>query len=230
MGEEMSEHGGGLRPERTLRQRVWKWGGLFMAGLLLALLLDSPLYHWLRTQEIFRDGSQLFKNFGYLPLWLIAALALFLHDLPLQGLKGWRAVCGRAGFLAGSALFSGLLAEILKLIIRRERPQGTLFTESVFRGWSGAWWKSNDFGTPSSHAAVAFGAAWALWFIFPRARLVWLLAATGCGVSRIVHEAHLPSDIYLAAGLALGIALWLRPRFILNNGGFMLPPTPPAGV
>ncbi len=197
---------------RRLRERIIGCCVLFLIGLLVILVLDARLFHWLNSlRHSFRDDTlEMFKSFGFFGFWVLAALGLVMQDLPLQGLRGWQAVFRRAGFLLLAALGSGLAAEILKLIIRKERPQGPLFSEPIFRAWTGDWWKSNDLSTPSSHAAVAFGAAWALWFLFPRPKLVWLFLATACGLSRVVEGAHVPSDIYLAAWLAFAFTYWLR--------------------
>lgn len=197
---------------RRLRARIIGGCVFFLVGLLFVLALDSTLFHWFRSmRDRFSDNFlELFKAFGFWGFWVLAAAGLILQDLPLQGLRGWQSVFRRAGFLLSSALLSGFAAEILKLFIRRERPQGALFSDSTFRAWSGDWWKSNDLSTPSSHAAVAFGAAWALWFLFPRPKLVWFFLACACGFSRIVESAHLPSDIYVAAWLSFVVTYWLR--------------------
>lgn len=197
---------------RRLRGRIIGCCVVFLLGLLFILALDARLFHWINSwRHSFRDDTlEMFKSFGFYGFWLLAAVGLVLQDLPLQGLRGWQAVFRRAGYLLASALGSGLIAEILKLIIRKDRPQGPLYQEPIFRAWSGEWWKSNDLAMPSSHAAVAFGAAWALWFLFPRPKLVWLFLATACGLSRVVEGAHSPSDVYVAAWLAFVIAYWLR--------------------
>ncbi len=152
---------------------------------------------------------QLSKEFGFIFFWVIAAVAVLIQDCPgLSFTKNYQ----RAALLFGSALLGGFAAEALKLFIRRERPQTLLFSESVFREWSGEWWKSNDLSTPSSHAAVAFGAAWALCIIFPRPRVVWFAMAGLCGISRVVQQAHLPSDIYIAAVISYFICQYLAKK------------------
>lgn len=212
---------------RHLRARIVGGAILFIVGLLLIVAVEAPLYHWLRSlrDSIGTNMLELFKSFGFWGFWVLAAAALVMQDLPNQGLRGWQAVFRRAGFLLGSALMSGLAAEILKIFIRRERPQGALFQHSIFRAWSGDVLRSNDLSTPSSHAAVAFGAAWALWFLFPRPKLVWFALACACSFSRVVEEAHLPGDIYIAAWLSFVVAYVLR-RVLgiereakLNGGG-----------
>ena len=106
---------------------------------------------------------------------------------------------------------SGLAAELLKMVIRRGRP-AAVFEGYGFQGWEGAWWNTAALGLPSSHAAVAFGAAWSLLRLSPRGGPVAVAIAFGCGVTRILDRAHFISDVALAAGLAWFITavLWQR--------------------
>ena len=111
-----------------------------------------------------------------------------------------------------SAGLGGLIAEFLKLIIRRERPIDQ--EVYVFRAFSERAWSTSGLGLPSSHAAVAFGGSLALITIFPTLRWPALGMAIGCGFTRISSGAHYPTDV--AAGALVGCfanylaGLWLR--------------------
>ena len=190
---------------------------LFEIGLLICFWLEVPFFYNLAKLahiKIINNIFDLLKEGGFYFTWIIVCCAILLIDLPKR-VKGSYNFIRRAVFLFTSSLVSGLVAEILKIVIRRERPEPLYFTGGNFRGWVGAWWKSNDLGTPSSHAMVAFGAAWALCIMFPQARIIWIFIGVGCALSRMVQQAHLLGDVYIAAVLSYVIVQFLA-RKILN--------------
>lgn len=178
-----------------------------LAGLLfwLSLALDQTVYRHVWCEEpLRRDWARMFRSTGYLPTWIIAAGALWAIDArPSRSLawESWR----RGGFLLASAGGSGLVAEALKLLVRRERPAAP-DSVYVFRPWEGRWWSTSDLGFPSSHAAVGFGAAAALCCLFPRAWPAWLVLSAGCSLTRVLDRAHYLSDC-AGAALAAGMTV-----------------------
>lgn len=177
--------------------------------LAVAAALDRAVFTYVIWTDVYsEDWGRLLRVMGHLPTWLVAALALWLHD---RGEKG-RPPALRALLLAGSATLAGLAAEILKLLLRRERPlphDG----DWVFRAFTERPLSSGGLALPSSHAAVAFGAAAMLAYLFPRARWVWFGLAAGCGVTRLLARAHFLTDVVVSALVALGIAALLWRRF-----------------
>jgi membrane-associated phospholipid phosphatase len=180
---------------------------LAVAGfaIIIAHLLDPLAFRYLRLEHIYEeDWGRMLRVMGFLPLWILAATALALHDrTPVRAL-----VRSRAGLLVLGAGLGGLVAELLKLLIRRGRP-GEL-GEYVFRPFTERPFSTGGLGMPSSHALVAFGAAAILSRIFPRAWPVWWLLAWGCGLSRVAAGAHFLSDVVVAAlvGWAVGALVW----------------------
>jgi len=144
------------------------------------------------------DWHRLLRVSGSLLTWLAAGLALALHD------RSGR----RAGPLVLSAGLSGLAAEVAKVAVRRARPGDA--AGYAFEPWAGAWWETGGLGLPSSHAAVAFGAAWAALRLSPRGGWVVVALAVGCGLTRVLDRAHFVSDVVAAAGLAwlVSAAVW----------------------
>jgi hypothetical protein len=63
--------------------------------------------------------------------------------------------------LFGSAALGGIVAELLKIGLRRQRP-GLSNGAHVFRSWSDQPLSTAQLGLPSSEVAVAFAAAAAL--------------------------------------------------------------------
>jgi membrane-associated phospholipid phosphatase len=142
---------------------------------------------------------------GFLPLWLVAALALVLHDRPTLGYY-------RGAMLAASSTLGGIAAEVLKLVFRRLRPDAQA-GEYAFRAFTDRTFSSGGFGLPSSHALVAFGAAAMLSRLFPRARIVWWGLAWGCGFTRVAAGRHFFSDVVVAAIIGWLVAWILSQRF-----------------
>ncbi len=188
--------------------------GLAAVAIIAALLLDPWARATLVRPRIYDgDFGRLLRVMGYVPTWLLAALALWLHDRAAA--RGGR----RAAWLALAPIATGAAAELLKLIFRRERP-GAIGADYVFRAFDDRLWSTSGLGLPSSHTMVAFGAAAALARIFPDGRWVWYALATGCALSRVLAEAHWLSDVTVGAVVAIWMVAFAWSR--------RTPPSPPA--
>ena len=152
------------------------------------------------------DWARLLRVMGFLPTWLVAALALYLQDRTTAPPRAAR----RAWYLALAPTAAGLLGEILKLLLRRERPEAHGGSYG-FRLWSDHPFSTVGLALPSSHTIVAFGAATALARLFPRAKWVWFVLAAGCGATRVLSRAHFLSDVSLGAvmGWSVGWGVWI---------------------
>ncbi len=182
--------------------------GLWSAGLrllviaLLAIglahLLDGLMYDHFRVEDIYaEDWGRLLRVIGFLPLWLVAAVALWLHQrhAPTRGPL----------LLALAPALSGLAGELFKLLLRRERP-GPHDGLYSFRPFEQDLLSTSGLALPSSHAVVAFGGAAILSRLFPRAWPVWWGLAWGCALSRVAAGAHFFSDVVASAILGWLVA------------------------
>ena len=159
------------------------------------MLVDHQAYESLYVPNVYdHDWARLLRVMGFLPTWWVAALALYLHERESEPAHARR----RAWSLALAPAVAGIGAEILKLLLRRERPEANA-GHYVFRQWSDQPWSTAGLALPSSHAMVAFGAATALARLFPRAKWVWFVLAAGCGLTRVLARAHFVSDVTLGA-------------------------------
>jgi membrane-associated phospholipid phosphatase len=192
-----------------LNRRAAMVGKILFAVALIALAhaLDPWAIQTLASRNFGdSDLGRLLRSIGYLPVWLLAGLALALAGSTQDRVR-------RGALLAGAAFSGGLIAEIAKGITGRLRP------ESVFEGY-----RFRDIadvpltdltvnvGLPSSHSLVAFAAAFMLSRLFPEARWIWLALAAGCAYSRVAVGAHYLSDVTVAAVIAyvLVAVLWRR--------------------
>lgn len=216
-------------------RRAWVRFAL-IAGVLVGLahLLDPWAQLHFRDPEIYQeDFGRLLRVIGYYPLWVLLALALFLHDWPRRegaesgggtqhpgGHGGTgrsrKEAARRAGLLLLTPALGGLVAEIGKLTFRRQRP-GEVIGEYLFRDFGERPFHTGGLGLPSSHTLVAFAGAAMLARLFPRAAPVWYLLAAGCGLSRVAAGAHWLSDVVLA-GILGWLCAWLLWRWNFGRG------------
>ncbi|MCA9296440.1 MAG: phosphatase PAP2 family protein [Phycisphaerales bacterium] len=173
-----------------------------IVGLVIVVMLDRALLHWAKAHgESFRKGELILlcRMGGYLPLWILAAVMLMLHDSRAACQRSL-ATCARGLKLIMATGFAGMLAALLKIIIRRERPDFDTVPALVnhFRAYSEQPLYGGGLGMPSSHAAVAFAGAFVVSRYFPATRPAMLIFAVGTGLSRVMALAHYPSDVFVA--------------------------------
>ena len=179
---------------------------------LIAQLSDQWTYHHFTFHAIYGSGwGRMLRLAGYFPLWCIVALALILHDWVPRALPALPRASRRGLLLFWSAALGGILAELLKIVLRRERP-GLTDGAHVFRSWSDQPFSTAQLGLPSSEVAVAFAAAAALARLFPNTWLLWYVIAAGCALTRVASGAHFMSDVILAALVGYISVLIVWPR------------------
>jgi membrane-associated phospholipid phosphatase len=181
---------------------------LTVLGLAALAVLPEPVDRWVwqhvPARDVYAtDWGRLLRIVGYAPTWLLGALVLVLGRWTLRRTIGWR-----PAFLPGIALFAavasaGLIGEVLKILVRRGRPAAGDGLYS-FAGWDPFSLHTGALGFPSTHAVVAFAAAFVLARLAPRTGPVWVALALGCGATRLLAGAHFASDIAAAALLAWG--------------------------
>lgn len=182
--------------------------------MVVAIALDPWTYQHLNVGDYNidnRDWARLLRITGYIPTWIIIALALHLA-LPPSATPAAREHARRRTILFILApTLAGLAGEIIKLIVRRERPTA-LDGFYSFRPLSDGPLSSGDLGFPSTHAAVAFAAAWVLCRLYPRAAPLWLALALGCALTRVLEQAHFLSDVTAAALISYAVVQLLPVR------------------
>lgn len=204
MSETNRRWGGG-----TAQRTMWLVACVLVFGAL-PMLADKWMYDHAFQKKIYdQDWARLLRVMGFAPTWGIGALAMWLHERP----EAAQRAAARAWYLVTAVLAGGLLAEIMKLLLRRERPEVDDGLYS-FRAWSDRPLSTSGLAWPSSHTMVAFAAATAMARLFPRARWVWFALAAGCGMTRILAHAHFLSDVTLGAlfGWCVGWGVWFVMR------------------
>jgi membrane-associated phospholipid phosphatase len=193
------------------------WRSLLLPLLaIVALITVAHLVDWWAVDALAnprlaeRDLGRMLRVMGFLPFWILAALALGLCDAAHHAVRGARRFA-RAWLLFGGAALGGLAAEVLKILSRRERPNPEI-GEYVFREWAERPFHTGGIGLASSHAGVSFGATFMLALLFPRARYVWYALGVGTAYSRVAAGAHFVSDVVVAGVLSFAVValLWRR--------------------
>lgn len=175
--------------------------------IVIALLLDRWAYGALVYPPVHeRDWGRLLRAYGSLVFWLPLAIAVWLARR-----AGDRPQANQAWLLVLIPALSGLVAEVLKILVRRDRP-GLHDGAFVFRPWSDRFFYTSPLGMPSSHAMVAFAGAAVLARLFPGTAPVAYVLAAGSALTRVLSRGHFLSDVVVGgvAGWAVGAFLWTR--------------------
>jgi membrane-associated phospholipid phosphatase len=194
---------------------------LLAAGALVLVALPAiDRWTWIhvRMDGVYnKDWGRLFRVAGFAPTWLLGALILGLARSGRAVRDGWRRVLLPSGLLVAAIAVAGAIGEVVKLVVRRGRP-GAADAAYTYLPWEGHW-STGAIGFPSTHAIVAFAAAFALARIAPRTGPVWLAIAAGCALTRLLDGKHFFSDVLAAAVLAWGTVALLGDIMTPGPGG-----------
>lgn len=127
-------------------------------------------------------------------------------------------VSAYAGFILATVAISGILGQILKMIIGRARPKFFLeYGSHYFQHFHAPGY---DFASMPSGHSITVGAMFiAFFYIFPKLRYFWYLLIVIFAGSRIIVGSHYPSDVIF--GVAFGcyctayIYYWMKNREII---------------
>jgi membrane-associated phospholipid phosphatase len=167
--------------------------------LLLIILsyffLDIPVTLYCKgLNRNILDVFGIVTEFGISTWYLVGSFALFLFYRFFQRRPIY---AHRALFLFSSIAFSGIIADIIKVIIGRYRPE--MFFEKGLYGVNFLNFSLSNFSHgltsfPSGHTATTFSLAWALALFFPRSRIPLFCFAVIVGASRVIITSHYFSD------------------------------------
>lgn len=185
---------------RTI-SHLWTCAALLAGIGVAALALDVPLATWVAegyAPSILKKLGGLAEIFGHgLGVVIIVVLIAVLDPWHRYGIPR----------ILAASLGAGLVANCLKLLVARVRPNHVDFN-LVDRGLHtfGDWFPlarnaSWEQGFPSSHMATAAGLAIVLAAFYPRGRWLFPACAALAGLQRILHESHFTSDVFWGAAV-----------------------------
>lgn len=193
-------------------------GGLAVVALMmvtvdgpvsaLARSIDGDLKWWIDLFARAGDSVYSLVPSGVLAL-LSGGLALANRGTPRGRVYAWLAAA--AAFVFVAIGFSGILANVVKIVLGRARPDVAASLD---------WPEFHPFAPrgayhsfPSGHADTLFAIAAALGCFVPRARPYLLAVALPLALCRVLQFKHFLSDTVGGAGLGIITTVWLRHRF-----------------
>jgi membrane-associated phospholipid phosphatase len=188
------------------RRQLFLFAGGAVGLILFATLADSLAYTYLTFPRVYdQNWGRLLRTIGYLPFWLLAGAAFYRIGPTLAARR-------HALLLMAAPTVSGACSELLKLLVRRERPTAAAGAY-IFQAFSEHPFSTGRFGMPSGDATVAFAACALLARVWPEARGIWYALAVGCALARVLSRAHFLSDVTAAAILGWVVTDWLWRRY-----------------
>ena len=202
--------------------------GIIAAVFVLSMLtFDAAAIRGVRhlprwIVEVFEEITDFGKSGWF--LWPLGLLFLALAALPpvLTPLsqRVFAAIMVRIGFLFTAIALPGLFVTIVKRMIGRARPGvGGSLDPTLFVPFEG---HAAYAGSPSGHATTAFAVLVAFGTLWPRARTALLIYALLIAVSRVVVNAHYPSDVFAGAIVGIAGAALVRRYFAQRRLGFSI--------
>ncbi|NPA81688.1 MAG: phosphatase PAP2 family protein [Epsilonproteobacteria bacterium] len=168
-------------------------------ALISYFFIDKTIALYFHREKFLNPFFEFITFFGRSELYLVTSLLIFLI---------FKSQKAKIVFL--SVAFSGILTDILKVIVGRYRPD-MLFEKGLY-GFDWFHIKYEYISFPSGHAATAFSLFVALSSFFPRYKIALFILASLIAFSRVELNAHYLSDIIV--GSLIGV---LSAEFILKR-------------
>ena len=133
-----------------------------------------------------------------------------------------RAAARIPALLFSGIALSGILVDILKVIVGRPRPKLLFSAGSYEFSWIGL--SADHWSFPSGHAATAAALAAALWYLWPQPALFYVIGAALVAMSRVVMGAHYLSDVAMGGFIGVVVTRGLAVAFARGRLPFRLRP------
>lgn len=206
----------------SMWRRLKVLGTLFVIAALM-VAIDGPLMELMRgidgDAKAVIDWFALSGDSKYslapLALAVAACLAMYLIEASTVRARLYAWLAGAFGFVFVSIAFSGIVVNIVKILVGRARPQvAEVLNSPIFQPFA----SSGDFHSfPSGHANTVFAIAIAVGLFFPKIRMHLLAAAAALAFCRVLQFKHFISDSVGGALFAYMTTYWLRSVFARRN-------------
>ena len=179
---------------------------LLLIAAAFALVVDLPIARWLISHRLrgdLRDIMEISEAFGHgLGVILVLAAIWTLHPPGRRFLPK----------LVAASLGAGMVANMLKLLVARNRPRTfDLSRYDHVADTFGSWFPGLDAtgmtqSFPSAHSATAVGFAAGLAICYPRGKWFFAVLATLTCLSRMHVGAHYLSDVLVGSAVGFAVA------------------------
>ena len=193
--------------------------------------IDRPLATYFREHDAARPFFAVIGPFG-LALPYLVVLAIGFAALRWGGsvprfeprAERMRAAARIPGLLFASIALSGIIVDLLKVVVGRPRPK-LLFASGAYEfSWIGL--GADHWSFPSGHAATAAALATALWCLWPEPLVLYAIGAALVAASRVVMGAHYLSDVIMGAFIGIVVSRALAAGYARGRLPFRLRPSP----
>jgi membrane-associated phospholipid phosphatase len=117
----------------------------------------------------------------------------------------------RVGFFFLSIVVSGIVTNIIKVVLGKARPKILEYDDFYGLTWFNLDHAYQSF--PSGHTTTAFAIFASLSIMFPKYIWVFLFYALAIAFARIGFFAHYPSDVMAGAIVGIGATLILQKKY-----------------
>jgi lipid A 4'-phosphatase len=200
------------RPSPELQRGLWLGAAALSLAMLSYFFIDQPLAWFCRDLDPrIRGTFRVITQFGGGGVYLVPLGIVIIGALVM----GRKTLVQGAGYVFAAVAIPGLIADILKPVFGRARPQ-LLFEQQVFGfTWSGP--HADHWSFPSGHSITILALATALYAIYPRLWPVYALAAILVTASRVIIDAHYLSDVIAGAYFGF-ITAWILALALKQQG------------
>jgi membrane-associated phospholipid phosphatase len=195
-----------LRMTSSRDKMILSSASVFAFIVISYLFIDIPLARFCKgLSPSIRDAFGTITGLGISTWYLLGSFVLFAIFTFFRPRKRYAHM---ALFIFASIAVSGLLTDIIKVILARYRPE-MLFEKGLY-GFRFFDYDDRITSFPSGHAATAFSLAWALSHFFSKLRVPFFIFAVVVAASRVVITAHYISDVVAGAWLAMVCVFFLK--------------------
>jgi membrane-associated phospholipid phosphatase len=160
-----------------------------------------------------KAAGEMITAFGVSTWYLVVSAVVFLLFRFVRKNEAWS---NRALMVFLAVALSGIVTDIIKFVMGRARP--TMLFEKDWFGFDFFQTKWAFVSFPSGHATTVAAMAFALYFIFPKYKVLYILAVLLGMASRLVLGAHYPSDVIFGAYVGSMTAILVKR--VLESRGF----------
>lgn len=166
---------------------------LIVIVVISYLFFDRDIALYFSKHDVYKNIFEFFTSFGRSEKYLIPSLLVYIIFRKREIVKKY------AILVFASVAISGIIADIIKVIVARYRPTMLIHHNLYGFSWFDIGYSVNSF--PSGHATTAFAAMLSFAYIWPKYKPFFISLACLIALSRVVLDAHYPSDIITGATL-----------------------------